>query len=95
MRIPKSFRLMGCEYTVTVVQPEDWKDNESCGLFYSYTREIHVLFGPPESVEHAFLHELMHAVMHAMGETKLYGNEKFIDMSAGLLHQALISAVYE
>lgn len=94
MRVPKSIRLLGCEYTVKVIPPSEWKDNEACGLFYSYTREIHILAGKPETEIHAYLHELVHAIMHAMGEVELYGNEKFVDLTAGLIHQALTSATY-
>jgi hypothetical protein len=95
MRIPITFRLFGCLYTVRIVPRAEWKDNETVGLFNAFTREIHILENDPDAIAHAYLHELQHAIMNAMGEARLYSNEKFIDLSSGLLHQALTSAEYE
>lgn len=94
MKVPASFRMLGCTYTVHIIQAADWKEDECCGVFFAYRKELHILAGSEESMAHAFMHELMHAVMNAMGEDKLYHNEKFVDLSGGLIHQALTSATY-
>lgn len=42
-----------------------------------------------EQMWQTLLHELTHLILHRMGQNKLRDNEKFVDMYAGLLHQAL------
>ena len=44
---------------------------------------------PKDEVEQTFFHELIHAVLFTMGKDKLNNDEKFVDVFAGLLHQAL------
>jgi hypothetical protein len=39
--------------------------------------------------EQTFLHELVHFILDAMGKSELRANEEFVDLFAGLLHQAL------
>ena len=46
---------------------------------------------PKETVEQALIHELCHYIMHFMGEEELRDNEKFVDMLAHLIYQALAS----
>jgi hypothetical protein len=50
---------------------------------------------PTEMQEHTFLHELTHFILNAMGESELRGNEKFVDVFSGLLHQALVTMEYD
>lgn len=50
---------------------------------------------PQYSIEQAYLHELVHWILHTMGEEELRSNEKFIDVFASLLHQALVMAEYD
>lgn len=92
MDIPAQITLFGCDYAVKVVQGADWKDEETVGMFYPYAKEIHVRIGAPQSMEHAYLHELTHAMLLAMGRQKLYEDEIFVDLLSGLLHQALTTA---
>jgi Zn-dependent peptidase ImmA (M78 family) len=91
VKIPDSFTLLGCGYTVKVVKREQWAHEDCVGLFHPATNEIMLLKQPKERLEHTFLHELMHAVMHAMGREDLYKDEAFVDLTAGLIHQALTS----
>jgi hypothetical protein len=89
MKIPKRFSLLGQEYTVEVVLPQDWNRDDCVGIFTPNTRQIHLLFNKYRpALEQAFLHELDHAVLLAMGRDELYKDEAFVDLHAGL-HQAL------
>lgn len=90
MKIPKSFRLLGQTYTVEVVLPQDWKNEDAVGIFRPHMRRIELLFNSSrEALEQAFFHELTHAALNAMGKDKLYKDEAFVDLLAGLFHQAL------
>jgi predicted SprT family Zn-dependent metalloprotease len=46
-------------------------------------------------VEQTFCHELTHSILYAMGELKLYANEKFVDLFGHLLHQALTTQEFK
>jgi len=90
MKIPKRFTLLGQEYTVEVVLPQDWNREDCVGLFTPSTRNIQLLFNKYRpAIEQAYLHELGHAILNVMGKDDLYKDEGFIDLHAGLLHQAL------
>ena len=82
---------MGLTYQVSIVQQKDWTFDEECvGLFMPQQHQIKVLFNEdPATMEHVFLHELMHAILYCMGRDKLYRDEPFVDVVAGLLQQAL------
>lgn len=94
--IPKSFELHGHRIRV-YREPKVAVKEGALGVTYPEANEIYVtsLPGTPEEqIEHTFFHELMHMIMHHMGERDLYENEKFIDMCAGFIHQALKTANY-
>ena len=87
--IPKSLRLMGHTITVKIVPEKDWSDDETVGFWNSQNLTISVLDGlDPQRTQQIFCHELVHAILHNMGEIKLNGNEKFVDVFGSLLHQA-------
>ena len=95
MKIPKRFRLLGQEYTVTILPQSQWKDPEAVGLFDTGSRQILILKAPRETMEQVALHELTHAILAVMGQDKLYKNEAFVDLFSGLLHQYLITSESE
>lgn len=93
MKIPKSFALHGTTYSVVIVRPEEWEgEDEDVGYFIPMRCVIVLKAVNRQLMEHTFCHELVHAIVNAMGEDKLYRNEKFVDTFAGLLHQALLTA---
>lgn len=100
LKIPKSFKLMGRTFTVEYTPKLNYTDGAT-GMAYHRSRRIGLLPNTPEyprskeDIEQTFLHELTHHILHAMGETKLNDNEKFVDMFAGFLHQALTTMEYE
>lgn len=98
MDIPVRFTLFGSEYRV--IFDDNLRTESSLeGTHNYYTKEITL---QPEAkgqtrdaVEHAFFHELVHAILVQSGESELNQNEKFIDIFAGLLHQAMKTAKYK
>lgn len=100
MKIPKSFKLMGKIYTVEDMPNLIYSDAAS-GMAYHRSRRIGLQTSsieypiPDEDREQSFLHELTHHILHVMKETKLNDNEKFVDMFAGFLHQALTTMEYD
>jgi len=48
---------------------------------------------PQSDVEQAFCHELVHFILMHM-ESKLFNDEKFVNLFGNLLHQAFVSAEY-
>lgn len=92
MKIPKRFQLHGKTHTVRIIEAALWEDEESVAFFSPETAEISIKRQAPEMMEHAYLHELEHAILSAMNENKLFANERFVDVHAALLHQALTTA---
>jgi hypothetical protein len=92
MEIPKTFKIMGYEYSVVyddkILRLEDLQGQHN-------PRTLQLLLHPPDEilkkqqVEHNFFHELVHAILTAMGEEEINANEQFVDVFAGLLYQAL------
>lgn len=96
MKIPKSFILMGQPIEVVF-------DNELChshnALGYcDYNHNKIVLSKtvientkttrlPKAKIEQCFFHELAHMLLYLMGEEKLGGNEKFVDVLGSLIYQ--------
>ena len=98
MRIPTSFCLFGSKYIVTI--KDDLLEVNGLEGQHSYRlRQIDLnkvsKTHCADAQEHAFLHELVHAILTQMSEGDLNGNEKFVDIFAGLLHQAINSADVE
>ena len=64
---------------------------EAVGLFDVSSRQILILKADKATMEQVYLHELEHAILLAMGRDKLYKDEAFVDLHAGMLHQVLTS----
>jgi hypothetical protein len=100
MQIPKRFKLLGHTITVEYDPMLDGR-NGTLGEARYTTHSIALqpntdTFSRPQSMqEHVFLHELTHHILNEMNEHDLRSNEKFVDVFAGLLHQALTTAEYE
>lgn len=100
MRIPKSFMLGGQTFTVEYVS-ELGQSQDALGIcapdrgtiLLQNTQPGYIMSGG--RLEQTYLHELTHAILHTMAESDLYGNEKFVDVFATFLHQALTSAKFE
>lgn len=104
MRIPKQFQLLNRWYSVETFVPgcdpddPEGKNDPPKGLTTIDRRKIYLnpaANADREDLEHTFLHELVHAILNGMGETRLSDSEKFVDVFAAMLHQALISYVGE
>lgn len=100
MKIPKRFKLLG--HTITVEYDSMLDGRNGCIGEARYTTNSIALqpntdtFNRPVSQqEQVFLHELTHHILNEMNEHELRGNEKFVDIFASLLHQALTSMEYE
>lgn len=100
MEIPKSFKLMGRTIKVEYLPMLNFKDG-AVGMAYHRSHRVGIQPDCPEyprtkeDIEQTFLHELTHHILFAMGETKINDNEKFVDMFAGFLHQAITTMEYE
>jgi hypothetical protein len=99
MLIPKRFKLLGHEIQV----------NTEPGLFYNGGRygeagveSKMINLCPPSpgvpipqsSLEQTYLHELLHLCLYHTEQAQLNDNDKFVDLLAGLLHQAFETAEY-
>lgn len=42
-----------------------------------------------ESINSAFIHEIIHGILDTMGETELSSNEKFVNTFTGYLYQVI------
>ena len=86
--IPKRYKLMGHTINVHVVPEARWKQKDCVGLYEPHRRRILVRGSVDDSLkQHTFCHELVHSILSTM-DHKLNDDEKFVDMFAGLLHQA-------
>lgn len=100
MKIPKKFKLLG--HTIEVMEDNSrYYEKNSYGAC-SYEQHWIKLVMPSEhhpvtetSLEHTFLHELVHMMLYYTEHSDLTDNEKFVDLFAGLLHQALTTMEYE
>lgn len=88
MKIPASFTMLGHKWTVRVIPKEQWKKPKDIGHCDLSIALIELKDGHPTVVEQTFLHEVIHIALFYMGEDKLSFNETFVDLLAGLLHQA-------
>ena len=100
MQIPKRFKLLG--HTIEV-EYDPMLDGRNGILGEArYTSNTIALqpntdtYKRPDSQqEHVFLHELTHHILNEMNEHELNGNEKFVDVFSGLLHQALTTMEFD
>lgn len=90
MKIPSSFKLLGCTWKVHILAAKHWEDDEAVGYCKPDTAEIYIKRTRRDLMEHTYLHEVLHATLYAMG-SKLYDKEEFVDGLSGLLHQVMTS----
>lgn len=96
--IPSSFELLGVTYTVEFEDDLIGRTDNVGEADYRY-RKIRLQSlkaGVPinsEKQEQTYLHEVTHHILEIMG-SKLKNDEQFIELFAGLLHQALVTSVY-
>lgn len=100
IKIPSRLKLLGQTILVKYVDSlNDENDADGRAVYRKNVIEIQKNNGgitrPTEMQEHTFLHELTHFILNAMGESELRGNEKFVDVFSGLLHQALVTMEYD
>ena len=99
IQIPKSFKLHGITYRV-VIKDDHSSRTDNLGTasyrFDDITLQSVVPGAPMSSERQAqvFFHELVHHILREMGSKKR-DDERFVDLFASLLHQALSSASYE
>lgn len=100
MKIPKSFKLLG--HTIEVIEePAGFYENNRYGACNYEGKWIKLAPPAPShpvtqgSFEHTFLHELVHMVFYHTEQSGLNKNEDFVDLVAGLLHQALTTMEYD
>lgn len=103
MKIPVRFKLLG--HTIEVSNDNQrYFDKGSFGAC-CYEGKWIKLVQPSEhhpitqgSLEHTFCHELTHMLLYyadAAANVNLRDNEGFVDLLAGLLHQALTTMEYD
>jgi len=99
MKIPIRFKLTG--ETINVKFDKSVSYVEDClGIARYRISEINIQ--PPAEgtpvpytkTEHAFFHELVHFILYMMSND-LYNDEKFVNVFARFLHQALTTMEYE
>ena len=92
MKIPRTFKLLNTTFTVKL-DDKTFRSFGKMGLCNIYdlvitlARDQHL-----DMMESTFLHEVVHAILEVMGETEKSEDEKFVNLFAGLLHQALTTA---
>lgn len=100
MEIPKRFKILGRDIEVkfddTLIYSRDnrgeFRMREDVIVLQPNGTQYPIL---SKQAEQTFLHELVHVILERMGESDLSNNEKFVDVFAGMLHQALTTAEYE
>jgi hypothetical protein len=93
--IPTKFQVMGCTVEVQIRSAEEWGYEDGVvGIYDPMRHKIQLLQADLQMMEHAYFHELVHCVLHTLGREKLSSDEQLVDTVAGLLHQAMKTAVY-
>ena len=100
MKIPKSFKLFGQTIDVVII---DDLTQKTGGVGMAHINCNTIAIQPDatgytrkeDQLHETFLHELTHMILHHMSEDALKENEKFVDIFASLLHQALTTMEYE
>jgi hypothetical protein len=90
MNVPKEFQIAGLK--VTIESNNELIKTRSIIGEAKYNDQKIVLdleSAPTETVEQAFLHELVHWILYVMNEDELRNNEKHVDLFAHLLYQSL------
>ena len=89
MLIPKEIKL--CGLTIEVIVCPTLHKDKGLGGFSDYPGLRIMLAGDvnEQLQEQVLYHEIVHFILFVMGEPELRDNEKFVDVFAHLLHQAL------
>ena len=104
MRIPDRFKIFG--QTITVEWDKQLTNEEDSVGLAVYRRNAIMLQpsteGKPlsdDQIEQAYLHEVLHFAFkrldYKVGDVKLSGDERLVDLLANVLHQVLTSAEYD
>ena len=90
--IPAKYKLLGHTISVRIVPESRWKAKDCVGTYEPHRHRILIRGSATPSLrEHTYVHELVHSILGAMGH-RLNEDEEFVDMFAGLLHQALTTS---
>lgn len=100
MDIPRRLKLLGRTITVEYDPMLDGRDGTVGEARYTSDSialqpNTDTFRRPQTQLEQVFLHELVHYILNEMNEYDLRSNEKFVDVFAGLLHQALTTMEFE
>jgi predicted SprT family Zn-dependent metalloprotease len=100
MDIPRRLKLLGRTITVEYDPMLDGRDGMVGEARYTSDSialqpNTDTFRRPQTHLEQVFLHELVHYILNEMNEYDLRDNEKFVDVFAGLLHQALTTMEFE
>lgn len=99
LSIPKSFQLLGLEYSVNIISAEDWvepaEDKMTVGTFNPPDSSICIKEQPYQQMIYTFFHEVSHVIMLAIGKDELYADEGFVDLLGAMIQQILQSAEYD
>ena len=100
MDIPRRLKLLGRTITVEYDPMLDGRDGTVSEARYTSDSialqpNTDTFRRPQTQLEQVFLHELVHYILNEMNEYDLRSNEKFVDVFAGLLHQALTTMEFE
>jgi hypothetical protein len=98
VRIPEAFTLHGQRFIVTMDPALCAKTGNRGEARLGYSEiaiqpEIESEPQPQSRVEQAFIHELVHGILFHM-ESSLNDDEKWVNLFANLLHQALSTMEY-
>lgn len=93
--IPESFSLAGMEISVHFDDKLHKKGVVGMADYRSQEIRMDNSIASHRFLEQTFLHELVHWIFFVMGEQKLQAKEKFIDLFAYFLHQALLTSIKE
>ena len=95
MKIPTELTLMGIPIKIEIDNTFVKRYGRIASI--DYIKQIITIdtSHPKETVEQALIHEICHMIMYIMGEEELQKNEKFIDILAHLIYQALATAKYD
>jgi hypothetical protein len=97
--IPKSFTIFAHKFKV--LRSNDLVQREGAVGIYRHTKQEITVQNNIDGtnltqtrIEQTYCHELVHAILGEICEEELCQNEKFVDLFAQGLHQALSSAKY-
>lgn len=92
--IPQSFQLGGLTIDV-LFQEKIAKNAGMIGVAEYAVQQIRLdpTIATKQTTEQAYFHELTHWILFTMGEAELCNNEKFVDVFAHFLYQALKTSV--